>query len=357
MILDEDGSVLVSAGSALTRLDGTRRPRPHGARDPYRGALIPHGHAYTKPPRLALGADGLLVATVGPRLVEIDRRDDSPGVTLSLDGVSDSPRLDPSGWLVVRTADGARARRRSPEGDVALLAPPPRANDDDAWEALRAGNCDEAALPATNGELIALALEAPAIRGNRLYHFGGHRLRVFDVRGRRRFTASLGGFWLAPPVFVSGRHPRARGARRPPALALSAPRRLRLRRPHALGARGVPVRRVGERPGGSKYALAALPDGTACVATDIDVVRVDRDGARAWRRPVDRRGKFANDLCLDRDGAVYVPESGSLTAFSPDGHRLFRVPQALVPLAIDARGRLLARGRAGAGSDRLVALS
>ncbi len=113
----------------------------------------------------------------------------------------------------------------------------------------------------------------------------------------------------------------------------------------------------GRDPGGSKYALAALPDGTACVATDIDVVRVDRDGARAWRRPVDRRGKFANDLCLDRDGAVYVPESGSLTAFSPDGHRLFRVPQALVPLAIDARGRLLARGRAGAGSDRLVALS
>ncbi len=166
VILDEDGSVLVSAGSALTRLDGdTLEPRPHGARDPYRGALDPHGHAYTKPPRLALGADGLLVATVGPRLVEIDRRDDSPGVTLSLDGVSDSPRLDPSGWLVVRTADGARARRRSPEGDVALLAPPPRANDDDAWEALRAGNCDEAALPATNGELIALALEAPAESG------------------------------------------------------------------------------------------------------------------------------------------------------------------------------------------------
>jgi hypothetical protein len=33
------------------------------------------------------------------------------------------------------------------------------------------------------------------------------------------------------------------------------------------------------------------------------------------------------------------------------------VDQALVPLAIDARGRLLARGRAGAGPDLLFALS
>ena len=346
-ILDEDGSVLVSTGSALSRLDGeTLEPRPPRASDPYRGALEPSAHAYPSAPRLALGADGLLVATVGQRLVEIDRDGDAPRAILDLDGGSGSPKLDPSGWLVVRTGDGARARRRSPEADLALPAPPPRPNDDDAWEALVAGNCDAAALPATNGELIALALEAPAIRGRRLYDLGGHRLRVFDVRGRRRFSASVGGFWLAPPVLVADgilALVERGGLWRWPSVRLVAfdfDGRARW-------AREVFRSDVWESgPDRSKYALAALPDGTAYVATDADVMRVDRDGGARLAPAVRSPGEV-------RQRSVRGPRRLRLRARARVAHRALSRRRSRLPRAAGARparhrrARAPARARAG----------
>lgn len=102
--------------------------------------------------------------------------------------------------------------------------------------------------------------------------------------------------------------------------------------------------------------LALAPDGSCRVAIDGALRCFDPDGVPRWSR--DTYGAWwVNGLVLDRDGVAYAPTHGGVAAWAADGARLFELRGSLRPLAIDARGRLLALRADERGADELLAIA
>jgi hypothetical protein len=92
---------------------------------------------------------------------------------------------------------------------------------------------------------------------------------------------------------------------------------------------------------GPEVELALSPDGTVHVASAGKLLRLSNDGTE---RSLVRPGAIGaiGGLVVDREGVAYTATASELVAVAPDGAVIFRIEEALRPLAIDSFGRLVA---------------
>ncbi len=80
-------------------------------------------------------------------------------------------------------------------------------------------------------------------------------------------------------------------------------------------------------------------DGGWIALSDGEIARLTATGEPVWQREVDARRGWGTQALVDRDGVVFAPTQGGVTAFTPDGALSFSTrlwgdrPRALTPIS------------------------